>query len=284
MRAVVVTGVSTGIGRATALLLAARGFQVFGSVRKLADAAPLSSQLGDAFVPLVFDVTDDGAVRDAAAQVRERLAGHRLAGLVNNAGVAVAGPLTHLPISEFRWQLEVNLVGPMLVAQAFLPLLGTDPALQGEPGRIVNLSSVGGKLGAPFLGPYVASKFGLEGLSDSLRRELQFYGVDVIMVAPGHVATPIWDKAEEMDVRPYEALPTAPALRKFRDFFIAEGKKGFPPEKIAGVIHEALTARRPKTRYAVVPGKLQNWTIPRLLPARVVDRVIGAQLGLKRRA
>jgi NAD(P)-dependent dehydrogenase (short-subunit alcohol dehydrogenase family) len=284
MQAVVVTGVSTGIGRATAVLLAARGFHVFGSVRKLADAEKLSAQLGSAFTPLVFDVTDDGAVRDAAQQVRERLGGARLAGLVNNAGIAVAGPLTHLPVSEFRWQLEVNLVGPMLVTQAFLPLLGTDPALQGRPGRVVNLSSVGGKLGAPFLGPYVASKFGLEGLSDSLRRELQFYGIDVIMVAPGHVATPIWDKAEEMDVRPYEALPIAPALRKFRDFFIAEGKKGFPPEKIAGVIFDALTAARPQTRYAVVPGKLQNWTIPRLLPARVVDRVIAAQLGLKRRA
>lgn len=280
---VVVTGVSTGIGHATAHLLAQRGFRVFGSVRKTADAEKLKSELGEAFEPLVFDVTDEPAVHAAAAQVRERLAGRTLAGLVNNAGIAVAGPLTHLPIAEYRKQIEINLVAPMIVTQAFLPLLGTDKRLQGPRGRIVNISSAGGKLGAPFLGPYVASKFGLEGLSESLRRELQFYGIDVIVIGPGHVATPIWDKAEEMDITPYAQLDIAPAMQKFQSFFVAEGKKGFPPSRIAGVIHKALTAAKPKVRYAVVPGRLQNWTIPRLLPPRWVDRILAGQLGLKPR-
>jgi NAD(P)-dependent dehydrogenase (short-subunit alcohol dehydrogenase family) len=283
MRAVVVTGVSTGIGRATAVLLAARGFHVFGSVRKAADAEKLAAQLGSAFTPLVFDVTDDGAVRDAANKVRERLGKARLAGLINNAGIAVGGPLTHLPIADFRKQLEVNVTGPMILIQAFLPLLGTDKTLSGDPGRIVNITSVAGKLGAPFVGPYTASKHALEGLSESLRRELMFYGIDVVMVAPGHVATPIWDKAEEIDATPYEHLDIFPAMRKFLDFFVAEGRKGYPPERIAGVVLEALTAARPRARYPVVPGRVQNWTIPRLLPVRVVDRIMASQLGLKRR-
>ena len=283
MKSVVITGVSTGIGFATARLLGQRGFHVYGSVRKAQDADRVKSELGERFTALLFDVTDEAAVHEAAETVRSRLQGRPLAGLVNNAGIAVAGPLTHLPIADFRRQLEINLIAPMIVSQAFLPLLGTDSSAQGEPGRIVNISSVAGKLGAPFVGPYAASKFGVEGLSESLRRELQFYGIDVIMVAPGHVAAPIWDKAEEMDITPYEHLEIAPAMKKFQEFFIAEGKKGYPPERVAAVIHEALTARSPKARYAVVPGRLQNWTIPRLLPARWVDRIIAAQLGLNRK-
>lgn len=283
MRSVVVTGVSTGIGRATAIVLAGKGFQVFGSVRKAADAAPLQAELGTRFSPLVFDVTDEAAVKAAAQTVRGALNEQRLAGLVNNAGIAVGGPLTDVPIADFRKQLEVNVTGPVIVTQAFLPLLGTDKMLSGAPGRIVNISSVGGKMGAPFLGPYVASKHALEGLSESLRRELMFYGVDVIMIAPGHVATPIWDKAEEIDPAPYRHLDLFPAMEKFLEFFVAEGRKGFPPERVAEVVHEALTASAPKARYPVVPGHVQNWTIPRLLPVRVVDRIVASRLGLKRR-
>ncbi|MFA5941583.1 MAG: SDR family oxidoreductase [Sinimarinibacterium sp.] len=280
MKSVVVTGVSTGIGRATAALLCQQGFHVFGSVRKAADGEKLKADLGKSFTPLVFDVTDEAAVRAAAQGVREALQGERLAGLVNNAGIAVGGPLTDVPIAEFRKQMDVNITGPMIVTQAFLPLLGTDKTLKGAPGRIVNISSVGGKMGAPFLGPYVASKHALEGLSESLRRELMFYGVDVIMIAPGHVATPIWDKAEEIDPKPYQHLDIFPAMQKFLEFFVAEGRRGFPPERVAGVILEALTAGKPKARYPVVPGHVQNWTIPRLLPVRVVDKIVAARLGL----
>lgn len=281
MPSVVVTGVSTGIGRATAELLVQRGFHVFGSVRQLRHAELLQGELGSSFTPLVFDVTDEAAVRSAAQTVRATLQGERLAGLVNNAGIAVGGPLSDVSIAEFRKQMDVNVTGPMIVTQAFLPLLGTDRSLNGMPGRIVNISSVAGKMGAPFLGPYVASKHALEGLSESLRRELMFYGVDVILVAPGHVATPIWDKAEEIDATPYEHLETYPMLRKFLDYFVAEGRKGFPPSKIAEAVLTALTASQPKTRYPVVPGSLKNWTIPRLLPKRVVDNIIASQVGLK---
>ncbi|MDI3258787.1 MAG: SDR family oxidoreductase [Sinobacteraceae bacterium] len=280
-KSVVVTGVSSGIGQATATLLVGLGWQVFGSVRRAQDAERLQGSLGPAFTPLLFDVTDESAVRSAARTVCAALGERTLDGLVNNAGIAVAGPLTHLPVAEFRRQLEVNLVGPMIVTQAFLPLLGSDPARRGPKGRIVNLSSVGGRLAMPFLAPYCVSKFGLEAFSESLRRELMYYGIDVVIVAPGHVATPIWDKAEEVDIAPYESLPIAGPMKKFRDYFITEGRKGFPPERIAAAIHTALTAARPKARYALVPGRFANWTLPRLMPARTLDRLIAARLGLR---
>ncbi len=181
MRSVVVTGTSSGIGWGTAKVLVGKGIHVFGSVRKPEDAERLSKELGARFTPLLFDITDEAAVAAAAAQVRDRLAGETLFGLVNNAGIAVPGPLMYLTAAEYRHQLEVNLVGPFIVTNAFLPLLGTDRALTGKPGRIVNISSVGGRLAGPFIGPYHASKFGLEGYSDSLRRELLLQGVDVIV-------------------------------------------------------------------------------------------------------
>ena len=278
---VVVTGVSSGIGAATARRLAGSGAHVFGSVRRLEAAARLQSELGDKFTPLIFDVREEGAVYAAASQVRQALAGSRLCGLVNNAGVAVPGPLALQPIAEFRDQVEVNLVGPLMVTQAFLPLLGTDPTLTGLPGRIINISSVGGKLGGPFLGAYVAAKHALEGLSETLRRELMLFGIDVIIVAPGAVATPIWDKAEEVPLEPLAATPYGPALRRMRDDALKNGRAGYPPEKVAEVIWTALNTAKPAARYAVVINKLTNWTIPRLLPTRLADRIIAGQLGLK---
>ena len=281
MQSVVVTGVSTGIGWGVAKVMSGKGFRIFGSVRKQADAERLRAELGERFSPLIFDVTDAAAVARAAADVRAALAGGRLWGLVNNAGIAVAGPLLETSADEFRKQLEVNLVAPMVVIKAFAPLLGTDRALTGPPGRIVNISSVGGRFAAPFVGLYAASKHGLEGLSDSLRRELMLYGIDVIIVAPGSVATPIWDKAEQIDLAPYQTSPYFGIIKRFRDYMIAEGRKGWPAERLGEVVCEALTAARPKARYSPVAGRFQNWTLPRMLPARVVDRIIARTFGIR---
>ena len=281
MQSVVVTGVSTGIGWGVAKVMSGKGFRIFGSVRKQADAERLRAELGKRFSPLIFDVTDAAAVARAAADVRAALAGGRLWGLVNNAGIAVAGPLLETSADEFRKQLEVNLVAPMVVIKAFAPLLGTDRALTGPPGRIVNISSVGGRFAAPFVGLYAASKHGLEGLSDSLRRELMLYGIDVIIVAPGSVATPIWDKAEQIDLAPYQTSPYFGIIKRFRDYMIAEGRKGWPAERLGEVVCEALTAARPKARYSPVAGRFQNWTLPRMLPARVVDRIIARTFGIR---
>src|SRR6478735_12174906 len=197
MKSVVVTGASTGIGHATAKLLLDKGFRVFGSVRKQADADRLKGEFGANFTPLLFDVTDEAAVLAAARQVREALAGDTLAGLVNNAGIAVAGPVLELSVDDFRRQMDINVIGPVIATQAFGPLLGADPSLKGPKGRIVMISSVAGKNGNPLLAPYCTSKHAIEGLSEGLRRELMLF--DVIIVAPGAVKTPIWSKAEQID-------------------------------------------------------------------------------------
>ena len=166
-----------------------------------------------------------------------------------------------------------------MVIKAFAPLLGTDRARTGPPGRIVNISSVGGRFAAPFVGLYAASKHGLEGLSQSLRRELMLFGIDVIIVAPGSVATPIWDKAEQIDLAPYQKSPYFEIIKRFRDYMIAEGRKGWSSERLGEVVCEALTAARPKTRYSPVAGRFQNWTLPTTLPARVVDRIVAKTFG-----
>lgn len=279
MRSVVVTGTSTGIGWGTAKVLIASGFRVFGSVRKQADAERLAAEFGAAFVPLVFDVTDEDAVGLAAARVGEALAGEGLFGLVNNAGVAFAGPLLELPVADFRQQIEINLTGVVIATKAFGPLLGTDRTLKGPLGRIVNIGSVGGKNAVPFLSPYAASKFALEGLSEGLRRELMPFGIDVIVVAPGAVATPIWTKAEKLDITPYLDTPYAAALQRMRSMMFALGKKGLPPERIGQAVLRALTAARPCVRYTVTPQPLQDF-LARTLPKRIVDRLIGGQLEL----
>jgi NAD(P)-dependent dehydrogenase (short-subunit alcohol dehydrogenase family) len=284
MKSVVVTGVSTGIGWGTTKVLIRNGLHVFGSVRKQSDAERLASELGGQFTPLLFDITDEAAIQAAAQRVRDRLGGETLFGLVNNAGIATAGPLMHQPLDEFRRQIEVNLVGQLVVTRAFLPALGTDRGLRGQPGRIVNISSVGGKIGAPFIGAYAASKHALEGMSESLRRELMLYGIDVIIVGPGAVATPIWDKAEQIDPAAYQQTDYGQILRRFGEYFVREGREGFPPERIGETILQALTARSPRVRYAVVPQRFRNWFIPLLLPRRLVDAVLARNLGLARRA
>ena len=282
-RSVVVTGASTGIGWSCAKVLLGAGFRVFGSVRRPVDADRLSEEFGERFTPLMMDVTDRPAVERAALQVGAALGGSKLAGLVNNAGVAVGGPLLHVPLDEFRRQLEVNLLGPVSVVQAFAPLLGADRTREGKPGRIVQISSVAGKLGTPFLGPYTASKFALEGMSECLRRELMLYGIDVIVVAPGAVVTPIVEKGNAENMSLYDRTDYGPALRGFREFFTEVMKKGLPADRIGEVVYTALTTARPRVRYAVVPDKFRNWTLPRLLPVRTLDRLIGKQMGFGNR-
>lgn len=278
-KSVVVTGVSTGIGWGTAKVLIARGFHVFGSVRKAADAERLKAEFGADFTPLLFDVTDEAAVRAGARQVEAALDGKTLAGLVNNAGIAVAGPLLHLQIDEFRNQMEVNLTGVVIATQAFAPLLGAEGPRRGDPGRIVNISSVGGKTGTPFMAPYNASKFALEGLSEALRRELLLFGVDVIVIAPGAVATPIWAKAEEIDATPYANTAYAGPMERLTAYMLTLGKSGLPPEAIGEAVHTALTAEKPKVRYTVT-GDFMRTFMSETLPKRMIDQTIGKQLGL----
>ncbi len=284
MKSIVVTGASTGIGWGCVKVLTAKGFHVFGSVRKKVDADRLSAEFGAAFTPLMFDVTDEAAVADGARQVKAQLKGQPLFGLVNNAGIANPGPLLHIDIASFRQQLEVNVTGQLIVTQAFAPLLGASPDTRTKtPGRICMMSSVGGRVGMPFVGPYNTSKFALEGLSESLRRELIIYGVDVIVIAPGAIATPIWEKADTVDVTRYANTPYAGPLAKVKSYMVEMGRKGLKPEQIGQTVLTALTTASPKTRYVVTPDPLQNW-LSLNMPKRTVDQTIAKQLGLTRPA
>jgi NAD(P)-dependent dehydrogenase (short-subunit alcohol dehydrogenase family) len=283
MNAVVVTGVSTGIGRGIAESLTRRGFRVFGSVRKESDGERVRSALGDAFTPLLFDVTDEAGVRAGAERVRAQLNGQTLKGLVNNAGIATPGPVLHQPLADYRKQIEVNLVGAFTVTQAFTPLLGADRTLKGPPGRIVNITSLGGKIGSPFLAGYCSAKHGLEGLSESTRRELLMYGIDVVIVGPGAVKTPIWDKAEAMDTSTYARTDYGPAMGKLSEFMARGARDGLPVERVGELVHHVLTTRRPRVRYALAPSLLFDWIVPRLLPRRMIDQYFAQRLGLLKR-
>lgn len=279
-RAVVVTGASTGIGRAAVVSAVRAGSHVFGSVRKQADADSLTKEFGATVTPLIFDVADDAAVRAGAAQVAQALGSRRLFGLVNNAGIAVPGPLLHLELDELQRQFEINLFGVHRVTQAFAPLLGSDPTRTGKPGRIVMISSVAGQNGSPFVGPYAASKFALEGYSQSLRRELMLFGIDVIVVGPGAIATPIWDKAGESDLlKRFAHTAYGPALEKAIDYMLKMGREGLPAGAVGDLIWRCLSDARPRTRYAILSRPFRDRLLPRLLGPRFVDRVIARRLG-----
>jgi NAD(P)-dependent dehydrogenase (short-subunit alcohol dehydrogenase family) len=281
---VVVTGVSTGIGWGTTKVLVSKGLRVFGSVRKQADADRLQKEFGEGFVPLIMDVTDAGAVHQAAQKVASMIGDKNLVGLVNNAGIVVSGPLLYLKPSEYRRQLEVNMISPLVVIQAFAPLLGTDKKRQGPAGRVVNISSTVAKVVIPLLGAYSSSKCGLEGMSDALRRELMLFGIDVVIIEPGTVNTAMYDKGEKEDLSEFKQTEYWEAVQNFQKFIVAEARNnGLSPERLGETVHVALTTAKPKARYAVVPQRFKNWTLPRLLPARMLDAGLAKQLKLTKR-
>jgi NAD(P)-dependent dehydrogenase (short-subunit alcohol dehydrogenase family) len=215
----------------------------------------------------------------AARQVRAALNGETLFGLVNNAGISVAGPVLELAADEFRRQMEVNVIGPIISTQAFGPLLGSDPSLKGPKGRIVMISSVAGKNGNPLMSAYAASKHAIEGLSESLRREMMLFGIDVIIIAPGAVKTPIFSKAEEVDISAYKNSPFFPALERMRKFMLKLGESGLPAQTIAERIADALTSVRPKVRYQITPDPMRR-LMTGVMPKRMVDKIIAKRLGL----
>jgi NAD(P)-dependent dehydrogenase (short-subunit alcohol dehydrogenase family) len=282
-RFAVVTGASTGIGYATVETLTKDNFHVFAGIRSEEDAARLRTAFGTSCTPLIFDITDSEAISRAAAIVAERLGNGTLAGIVNNAGIAVTGPLMLLPLDDIRRQIEVNVIAQIAVCQAFTPLLGTDPARQGAPGRIVMMSSVSGQIAAPFVGPYAASKFALEAISDSLRRELIIFGIDVIVIGPGAIATPIWGKTSTKQGlttdTPYDAY-----ARAFGQHIKEIAKNALPPERVASEVLRALTASHPPARIAVVPNRWRNWLARAVLPTRFVDRQIAKRFGVTLKA
>jgi NAD(P)-dependent dehydrogenase (short-subunit alcohol dehydrogenase family) len=279
-KAFLVTGASTGIGRAIADRLVAQGHYVFASVRKQADADVLNAAFGANGQAVLFDVSDMPAIEAAAQVIGEALQGRTLSGLVNNAGIALPGPALIQPLSEIEQVMNINFMGVVRCCRAFAPLLGVDPARTGPKGRILNITSVSGKFGYPFTAAYVAAKHAVEGFSDSLRRELLLVGIDVIVVGPGAVKTPIWEKGAAAGGNKYKDTIWGKPLERLTQSLAAMDQEGLEVSVVANVVEEALTTAHPKTRYAPVPNKLVNWWLARLLPPRMVDRVVGKNLSL----
>lgn len=284
-KTVVITGASTGIGKAGALHLASQGWTVFAGVRKQADAHALKAEAVGDVRPIILDVTKDADVEAAVETVKAALGTQRLGGLINNAGIAKMGPLAIQKLSDFEAHFAVNVFGMLRATQAFVPLLGGDPGRTGQPGRIVTITSVGGRVASPFLGAYTATKHANESMTDSLRRELVIYGIDAIAIGPGSVKTPIWDKAEQdNDNGPYAQSDWAHSLEKFEETMLEGGRDGLDPIEIAKLMEEALSDSSPKARYAPVPKKLVNFIIPTLLPKRWLDKIFWDRFDLKRRS
>jgi NAD(P)-dependent dehydrogenase (short-subunit alcohol dehydrogenase family) len=268
---VLLSGASTGIGRASAERLGRAGWRVLAGARSDADLAALAELPGTQ--PVRLDVTSDADVAAVADTV-----GERLDALINNAGIAVTGPVEGLPLSAWRDQLEVNLLGQVRVTQALLP------AVIAAHGRIVNMSSIGGRMALPLFGPYAASKYALEAMNDSLRRELRGHGVEVVAIEPGAIATPIWGKGIGEAERQLAELGDAPRQR-YEGLIAAVRKaakrsamEGLDPDEVAQVVERALTARRPRTRYVVGREARVQAVMARALPDRAVDALVGRVL------
>jgi NAD(P)-dependent dehydrogenase (short-subunit alcohol dehydrogenase family) len=267
-----VTGASSGIGREVVARLVAAGWTGFAMVRRAGDAPPGATAV-------VADVTASATLQSACHHVRRALAGRPLTALVVNAGIALPGPLLHQPLDEIRRVFDVNVFGAAATVQIFAPLM-----MQAERPRIVAISSVSGKIAAPLIGAYAASKHALEALCDSLRCELMIHGIDVVVVEPGPIATPIWRKALAGAQERYAATAYADAIARAAAGLTTIEASALPPARVADVVLAALTARRPRSRYVVTGNRLVGWLLPRLLPGRVLDRLIARRLGLRRAA
>jgi NAD(P)-dependent dehydrogenase (short-subunit alcohol dehydrogenase family) len=280
VKSALVTGASTGIGRASALRLDAEGWRVFAGVRREEDAESLRQAASERLVPLILDVTDPGQVANAAGQIGETVGEAGLDGLVNNAGIAVPGPLEVLPLDDFRRQIEVNLTAQVAVTQALLP------QIRRARGRLVFITSIGGLMAFPMFGAYHAAKFGLEAVGDVFRRELRPWGISVSVIEPGSIATEIWDRGQsEADVllarvTDDHAELYGDSMEAYREVARQTAARGIAPEKVAKAIAHALTARRPRTRYLVGADARAQAVFNRLLPDRLVDGLIARFTGM----
>jgi NAD(P)-dependent dehydrogenase (short-subunit alcohol dehydrogenase family) len=279
MPSALVTGASTGIGRATALRLDAAGWTVFAGVRAETDAERLREDASTRLTPVSLDVTDPAQIEAAAERIASATGAAGLNGLVNNAGVSLPSPLETMPIEDFRRQVEVNLTGQVAVTQAMLS------AIRAARGRIVFISSIGGLIAFPMTGAYHAAKFGIEAVGDTFRRELRGWGISVSIVEPGSIATEIWDRgdaaAEEIGGRsPGRESLYGGALEKYRRTVAGVAGRGVPPERVARAIEHALTAARPRTRYLVGADAKFQARLRHLLPTRLLDRIVARATGV----
>jgi NAD(P)-dependent dehydrogenase (short-subunit alcohol dehydrogenase family) len=272
--AVVVTGAATGIGARCSLRLAQQGYRVFAGVRNAEDGERLRAATRGQLHWLLLDVTDAGMIAKAADSVRAVQEDRGLAGLVNNAGIVVGGPLEYLPVERLRTQLEVNVVGLHAVTQAFLPFI------RRGRGRIVHIGSIAGRLASPFTGAYAASKHAVEALTDALRLELAPEGIRVAVVEPGQIRTPIWDKGLAEFSSITSQIPSE-GMARYRGRLLALQRiverartHSAPPDAVADAVLHALESPEPRTRYVVGgDARLRLW-LSRLLPDRAMDALV----------
>jgi NAD(P)-dependent dehydrogenase (short-subunit alcohol dehydrogenase family) len=277
--AVVVTGVSTGIGRAIALDLITAGYTVFGSVRRIEDAASLVDLGNGQFIPLVFDVTDEAGIARAVTEVAKHVGTAGLTALVNNAGMSINGPFLHQPAAQFRQIMEVNFHGLVAVTRAFLPLLGAGGAPRERPGRIVNIGSVQGIMAVPFMSAYAASKHAVEGFAQALRREMIPFGISVSTIEPNFTKSDIFAKATaDANTYRYEGTRYEEAFATFSASLATSEAKAKPAETVTRRVLHAIQAPRPRTRYPLDP----IWTIGRFMPDRMFDGLILKATGIAR--
>jgi len=272
---VLITGASSGIGDQTVKLLISKGYSVLAGVRSKQDADRLKATYVDKLYPLIMDVTLNTQV-DQAYQEASRIIGNNdLVAIINNAGIAVNGAVLYVPIDEWKTQFEINLFGAIRTTQTFFPLLKKDSPSNTHPKRIINISSVSGLFASPFLGPYAASKFALEAMSDALRRELFMYDIQVVLIEPGSIRTPIWTKAKE---KPTYFGPEHDGILAFKDKVIEKNmEESLAPEAIDKVMLKAIAGKRVKPRYLIKSGKWK-FQLVRLLPTRLVDKMIRKNL------
>lgn len=273
---VLITGVSTGIGFDATRYLIERGYHVLGSVRKQADAERLQQAFPEHFTPLLFDVTVSAAISAAVKQVDKIVGTRGLAALVNNSGISGTAPLAYVPLDEVRQMFEVNVFGLLQVTQAFLPLLGARKDCPHAPGRVINISSISGGLVFPFIGVYGMTKHAVEALTDGMRRELSVFGIDVVAIEPGNIKTPIWEKGSTGDTR-FNQTAYAPMMEKLPEIVADMGRKGDPVEIVSRAIHQAISARKPNTRYPLT----FLWRLSRVLGDRALDRLTKPAMGIK---
>ncbi|EQA45966.1 PF08643 family protein [Leptospira broomii serovar Hurstbridge str. 5399] len=280
MEYILVTGVNSGVGLALTETLINKGFFVFGSIRSKQQGTALRDRLGDRFHPIYFDVTDEIAVSAAAHEVGKILGSNGLRAIVNNAGVVIPGPLVELPVDSFRMQIEINLIGPFLVVQKFIAFLGGKKNSTIPPGRIINISSMSGIRTFPFLAAYSVSKYGLEALTDGLRRELSLYGIDVISILPGAILTPLTDKINEGILKISEDSEYKNSLLKFVQINEKKAKAGVPMEKVIAAIIDAIQSPNPRVRYFLKSSFFTDTILPKYLPTRIFDKLISKTLGI----
>lgn len=282
MKTILVTGASTGIGWDSVRALTEKGYQVVATVRNEGDAQRLKESFQQKVIPLILDLARFEQIEEIPKILKYKFQIEKLDGLVNNAGMALAGPFLDQDFHEIESMIRLNVLAVMKITQVLLPLLGAT-ANSSHAGTIINISSIAGKGGAPFLSAYAASKHAIEGFSDALRKELMLFGIKVVVIGPGSIKTPIWEKGFKKIQARYENSIYAKSFAKFVAIALNESENALQVQKVSEIVTEIFETKQPRLRYAPIPRPLVNWYIPMLLPQRLYNSLAAKALGLQKK-